>query len=134
MRGPGLNFEFRVMLYFGVALLIVIFIGPGKLSYQEARSQADEDKSSFSARQMSKLEQKQASFTAQAFPACIESTGIAPVNFTVVVEIGSNGRVARSWRQGDSEFVVCFQRITTEYFEFRSIEQPFFAAFEYTGV
>jgi hypothetical protein len=133
MRRLKLAFEIKLLLVFGTVLLVVLYFGAGNLSFEEAVAKASEDKSSFSPETLSRLEQKQARFTDQAFPPCLETTGIVPDNFTVVIEIGSNGQVARSWRQGDSEFVICFQRIMTEYFDFRSIEQPFFTAFEYTG-
>lgn len=133
MRGAGLQIESKLLLICGAILLVVLYFGSGSLSYQEAKSNADRDRAAISAGQLSSLEKKQARFAAQAIPSCVESTGVAPDNFTVVVEIGADGRVARSWRQGDSNFVICFQRIMNDYFEFRAIEQPFFAAFEYTA-
>ena len=132
MRGVELQFEWKLLLVFGAVLLVVLYFGSGSLSYQEAKSQADRDKSTISAGQLSKLETKQARFAAQAIPSCVESTGVVPDNFTVVVEIGADGQVARSWRRGDSNFEICFQRIMNEYFEFRAIEEPFFTTFEYT--
>jgi hypothetical protein len=68
-----------------------------------------------------------------AFPPCQESTGKAPGSFAVVIEVGSDGQVARSWRGGDSDFEICFQKLMTNSFFFISFEQPFFTAFEYSN-
>jgi len=127
------QFEIKLLLAFGSVLLGVIFFGSGHISFEEAKSKANENNSAFSQTQLSKLKKTQARFTEMAFPPCIESTGMVPHNFTVVIEVGSNGKVARSWRQGDSDFVICFQRLMTDNFFFRSIGQPFFTSFEYSN-
>ena len=133
MRGIRLQFEVKFLLLFGSVLLVVLYFGSGNLSFEEAKSQADEDKSSFSPGQLSKLESYQTRFTAMAFPPCQESTGMAPDNFAVVIEVGSDGQVVRSWRRGDSDFAICFQKLMTDNFFVISFEQPFFTAVEYSN-
>jgi len=130
-RGLGLQFEVRLLLAFGTILLVVLVLGSGNLSFEEARSKAHQDRSSFSPGQLSRLEKFQARFTEQAFPPCLESTGDVPGSFAVVVEVGTNGHVLRSWRQGDSDFVICFQQLMTDNFVFVSMGQPFFTMIEY---
>lgn len=125
-----MRFETKILLVFGAVSLIVLYLGPGSLSYEEAMSNAKRDKFALDAEQLSQLERKQRRFSAQAIPACTESTGAVPEAFTLVVEIGSGGQVVRSWRQGDSGFAICFQKIATDYFELRSVQPPFFAVFE----
>jgi len=132
MRSIRLQFEVKLLLALGAILLGALFLGPGNLSFAEAKAKAYADRSLFSAGQLSKLEKFQARFTEVAFPPCQASTGIVPGNFTVIIEVGLDGRVARSWRQGDSDFVVCFQQIMTENFFFISMGQPFFTLFEYS--
>ncbi|MFT5398922.1 MAG: hypothetical protein ACI8XW_001722 [Gammaproteobacteria bacterium] len=133
MRSIRLQFEIKLLLIFGIVLLLVLFFGSGNLSFEEAKSRAKKDRSSFSEAQLIKLKKYQARFTEAAFPPCLKSTDAAPDSFTVVIEIGSNGHVARSWRQGDSNFVICFERLMTDNFVFRSIGQPFFTSFEYSN-
>ncbi|HUV20689.1 MAG TPA: hypothetical protein VMZ32_02790 [Gammaproteobacteria bacterium] len=132
MRSIRLQFEIKLVLVLGAVLLVVLFFGSGNLSFAEAKAKAYADRSSFSAGQLSKLEKFQARFAEKAFPPCQASTGIVPGNFTVIIEVGLDGRVARSWRRGDSAFVVCFQQLMTENFFFISMGQPFFTLFEYS--
>jgi hypothetical protein len=131
MRGIRLQFEVKVFLTFAVVLLVVLFFGSGNLSFEEAKAKSFADRSSFSAGQLTKLEKFQSRFTELAFPQCQSSTGIVPGNFTVIIEVGADGHVARSWRQGDSDFVICFQQLMTDNFFFISKGQPFFTLFEY---
>jgi hypothetical protein len=133
MPGIKMQFEVKLLLVFGTVLLGVLYFGSGNLSFEEAKAQAYEDRSSFSSGQLSKLERFQARFTEMAFPPCQESTGKAPGSFAVVIEVGSDGQVARSWRGGDSDFEICFQKLMTNSFFFISFEQPFFTAFEYSN-
>ena len=133
MRSIWLQFEIKLLLAFGVVLLAVLYFGSGSISFEEAKLKANEDNYAISPGLLSKLKKKQAKFTKMAFPPCIESTGMVPQNFTVVIEVGSKGYVARSWRQGDSVFVICFQRLLTDNFIFRSIGKPFFTSFEYSN-
>jgi hypothetical protein len=132
MRGISLKFEFRILLVFTAILLAALFLGSGSLSFAEAKSKATEDRSAFDPGQLNRLEKYQARFAKQAFPHCLESAGMAPDSFAVVIEVGSNGQVARSWRQGDSDFVICVQQLLTENFVFVSIGRPFFTLFEDT--
>ena len=127
---PGMQFELKLLLGFGAVFLVVVLFGAGRLSFEAAKARAIETQSSFSDPLLSQLEKQQAKFTDQAVSSCFESTGIIADDFAVVAEIGSNGQVARSWRQGDSNFVICFQRVMTEYFVFRSVGQPFYVLFE----
>ena len=131
MPGIRLQFEVKLLLVFATVLLVVLYFGSGNLSFEEAKAKAYEDRSSFSPAQLNKLERFQARFAEMAFPPCRESTGMAPGNFAVVIEVGSDGQVARSWRRGDSDFVICFQKLMTDNFFFISFEQPFFTEFEY---
>lgn len=119
------------MLLFGALALIMLYLGSGNLSYQEALAIAAHDRSTLNAEQLSRLQSRQERFSAQAVPACIESSGAQAEAFTLVVEIGPGGQVARSWRQGGSNFAICLQKIASDYFEFRTVDPPFFIAFVY---
>jgi hypothetical protein len=131
MRSIRLQFEVKLLLAFGTVMLVVLFFGSGNLSFEEAQAQAYADRSSFSSGQLEKLDKFQARFTESAFPPCLDTTNIVPDKFTVVIEVGANGQVTRSWRQGNSDFVICFQKLMTENFFFISTGKPFFTSFEY---
>ena len=133
MRSIRLQFEVKLLLAFGAVIIVVLFFGSGNLSFAEAKAKAYAERSSFSSGQLAKLVQFQARFTESAIPPCLETTGIVPDKFTVVIEVGANGQVARSWRQGNSDFVICFQKLMTENFFFISIGRPFFTSFEYSN-
>jgi hypothetical protein len=133
MYGIRMRFEVKLLLAFGMVLLVALLFGSGSLSFEEAKSKAFEDRSSFSSAQLSKLEKFQAKFTEQALPLCLENTAIVADNFTLVFEVGSNGQVARSWRQGNSDLVACFQKLITDNFFYVSIGKSFFTSFEYSN-
>lgn len=126
-----MKFELKLLLLIAPILLVAFFSGSGSLSFTEAKVRADADRIRFSEVQKDRLQTKQERFVRQAIPACLESSGINPDNFALVVEIGPDGRVARSWRQDDSRFVTCFQRLMTEFFEYRGMEGSFFFSYEY---
>lgn len=126
-----MTFELKILLLFSTVMLTVMYFGSGNLTYEEAWSRAEADHSSLSAEQRIGLKAKQVRFTAQAIPACLDSAGDVPDNFTVIVEMGTDGEVVRSWRQGESPFVICIQRLMTEYFAYRGMEGRFFYIFEY---
>jgi hypothetical protein len=128
-----LPFEVKLLLVFGMVLPVVLFYGSGHMSFEEAISKARADRLSLSSSGLSQLDKFQARFIEQGFSSCLETKDIVTDNFTLVIEVGSNGQVARSWRQGDSEFVICFQKLVTDNFFFISIGQPFFTSFEFSN-
>ena len=79
------------------------------------------------------LLEAQGSFAGSAFARCISSTGSAPTDFTVVVELGSDGRVKNSWLRGESAFAKCVRDSMVETFSFHSSASVFFTSFEYTN-
>ena len=133
MLGIRLQFEVKLLLTFAMVFLVALLFGSGSLSFEEAQSKAVEDRSSFSSAQLSKLEKFQLKFTEEALPLCLENTAIVAGNFTLVIEVGSNGQVARSWRQGDSDRGACFQKLITDNFFYVSMGKPFFTSFEYSN-
>lgn len=112
-------------------MVIVLTLGSGSLSFDEAKSRADNNLASLDSDQLDKLAKAQDRFAEQAIPMCIQSTGKIPEEFSIVIDIGADGTIGRSWRQGDSEFLVCYQNLMQENFIFRPYSQPFFASFEY---
>lgn len=125
--------ETKIFLIFGATMLIVFSIGTGGLSFQEAKSKADQNLSALSSEQLSKLVKAKSKFTEVALSHCAKSTGTSPGEFTIVIEIREDGYIRRSWRQGDSKFVLCLQQVMLENFVFRPYSQPFFTSFEHSN-
>ena len=126
-----MHFETKLILGFGAVIAIVLYLGSGSPSFEEASAQAASDGLSLDPARLEKLNAFKRKFAAAAIPKCTETTNSAASDFTIVVEIGSHGEVARSWRRGDSKFVVCIQQSMTENFIYRHIGQPFFTALEF---
>ena len=128
-----MHFETKLMLGFGAVIAIVLYMGSGSPSFEEARSQARSDELSLDPARLAKLNAYKRKFAAAAIPQCVNTTDSAADDFTIIVEMGSDGQVARSWRQGDSKFVVCLQQSMTENFIYRHVGQPFFTSLEFPG-
>jgi hypothetical protein len=128
-----MHFETKLMLGFGAVIAIVLYMGSGSPSFEEARSQARSDELSLDPARLAKLNAFKRKFAAAAIPQCVKTTDSAAGDFTIIVEIGSDGEVARSWRQGDSKFVVCLQQSMTENFIYRNLGQPFYTSLEFPG-
>ena len=129
-----IGFELKSGLVLVVMLLLALMLGSGRLSFEEASARADSDRRYFDHQQSLRLEAKQARFSEQAAPVCLESSGVSPDNFALVLEVGTNGRVSRSWRGSDSPFITCFQRLINEHFEFRGMEHSFYFVYEFNHV
>ena len=128
-----MHFETKLMLGFGAVIAIVLYMGSGSPSFEEARSQARSDELSLDPVRLAKLIAFKRKFAAAAIPQCVKTTDSAAGDFTIIVEIGSDGEVARSWRRGDSKFVVCLQQSMTENFIYRNLGQPFYTSLEFPG-
>lgn len=128
-----MHFETKLMLGFGAVIAIVLYMGSGSPSFEEARSQARSDELSLDPARLAKLNAFKRKFAAAVIPQCVKTTDSAAGDFTIIVEIGSDGEVARSWRRGDSKFVVCLQQSMTENFIYRNLGQPFYTSLEFPG-
>jgi len=131
MPAIRISFETKLFLLFAAGLVFVLILGSGGLSFDEAKSRADNNLALLDSNQLNKLVKAQDRFAEQAIPMCRKSTGTLPEEFSIVIDIGADGTIGRSWRQGDSEFLVCYQNLMQENFNFRPYSQPFFASFEY---
>jgi len=118
-----------------VAVAVLLWSGAVEaqtLSYSQAKSRADESEGRLSPNEMQRLVEAQGKFAGGAFARCVSRTGSAPTNFTVVVEVGLDGRVKDSWLRGESSFAHCFRERMVAEFSFRPSSLPFFTAFAYT--
>ena len=128
------KFGTKLAVLFVVVVALTLYFAWDRMSFDEARAQAARDWRGLDVAQTRRLAAKKARFTEQAVPACLESSRVTPDNFVLIVEIGSDGRVARSWRQQDSRFMTCIQRLMNEYFEFRGLDRSIYVAYEYLTV
>ena len=126
-----MHFETKLILGFGAFIAIVLYMGGGSPSFEEAGSQAASDELSLDPNRLAKLNAYKRKFAAAAIPQCVKITDSAESDFSIIVEIGSDGEVARSWRRGDSKFAVCLQQSMTENFIYRHVGQPFFTSLEH---
>ena len=127
-----MKFESKVLILFSITIGIVIYMGAGNLSFEEARLKASQDEVFLNSSQLQKLAEIKKQFAGVAIAGCMESTGSESEDLSVVVELGADGSVARSWRQGDSRFIVCIQKSLTDNFIFRSGKKKLI--FEYIHV
>ena len=127
-----MQIETKIILVFAAILIFVLSIGTGGLSFKEAKSKADRNLSSLNWEQITKLTKAKSKIAEVAFPACAKTT-TAPTDFTIVMEIKSDGYIRRMWRMGDSRFVLCLQTFMQENFNFRPFSQPFFISIEYAS-
>jgi hypothetical protein len=112
------------------SLLLLTQLSGAALGFDEAKSLADKHEAALSASQTEELLKSQARAAGEAFAACI----LAPPpealpDFAVVMLLETDGSVARTWRNGESELAQCVeQRFAASRF-FKPPHAPFFTSF-----
>ncbi len=124
-----LRFEVKVILVFVCGFSVLLFIGSGNLSFEEARLRAENDDAGFKAPILSELNQSKKLFLKAGTSRCNTGDKANSDSFETIVEIGSKGEVIRSWRQKNTNFEICMQNLITQYFYFRRVEKGFFTIF-----
>lgn len=100
-------------------------------SYAEAKALADRDEASVSKAQSAALLDSQRVAIDQVAPACAKFLGPAGMPpFVVVVELDAAGKVAATWREGNSDFAVCFEQQLGRLSLFAPPHAPFYTSFE----
>lgn len=102
------------------------------LTPEEAKAQADKSEVQLKGAEYTALIEAQGALASKAFPACAAQAGPPPDQFTVVVEMGADARVANSWVLGESPFAQCFREAMAYGFVYRAPVTPFFTSFAYT--
>ena len=119
---------------FRIAFLILpTLVFADSVSFDRAKMLADKSENSIESNEMSMLVKAQGALVSTAFPQCMNTTKSPPTNFTVVVELDSNGKVRNSWLNGTSSFAKCFHETMVERFFYKPPFMPFYTAFEYTN-
>jgi hypothetical protein len=121
---------YRVILFAALAVsaLPVFAAAP---SYADAKALADRDEASVSKTQSAALLASQGAAIDRIVPACARAMGPAGMPpFVVVVELDAAGKVVATWREGDSDFAVCFEKQLSTRSLFAPPRAPFYTSFE----
>ncbi|AOE49563.1 hypothetical protein [Kangiella sediminilitoris] len=102
-------------------------------NFERALAKAHQMEATLSEAEQANLFQAQGQFIVDTFSGCINKTGSPPEEFTVVVELQTDGTVNKAWRQGDGFFVKCFEREMIHKFTFKAPDIPFYTAIEYSN-
>lgn len=103
----------------------------GSLGYLDAKTIADRDEASVSKAEAQALLDSQSAVIARIMPVCALATKpIATPPFVVVVKLDLTGKVVATWRNGDSNFSICFERKVGELSLFTPPHAPFYTSFE----
>lgn len=119
-------------------LLITLLILPvltlaETINFEKAKLLAEESENNIGPDEMAMLVKKQGMLASIAFSRCTNNRQLLPGNFSVVVELDSNGKVRNSWLNGTSSFAQCFHATIVDKFSFKPPSLPFYTAFEYTN-
>ncbi|NDK38603.1 hypothetical protein DT603_07080 [Pseudoxanthomonas gei] len=99
------------------------------LEYAEAKSLADADEASLSPQQRSELRASQAALLASGTAAC--STPVPDLSALVVVmELDAQGKVVRTWLQGNSPLAICLRKHAAARWLSVPPRAPFYASIE----
>ena len=112
-------------------LLAVVAISSSALSYEQAKSNADRDERSLSPAQTQQLLASQGKAGGEAHASCLQPESKSDMSaYTVVMELDSSGKVARTWLKGASPLATCFNKEMATKSLFAPPHAPFYTSFE----
>ncbi len=101
-------------------------LGP---DYAVAKSLADQDEASLASAESASLRESQEKLLGEAVAACATPTpDLSP--FVVVMELGPDGKVVRTWLQGSSLLGMCFRKYVAGRTLIAPPRVPFFTSLE----
>lgn len=101
------------------------------LTYVDAKTLADRDEASVPKAQIKSLLDSQGAVISRVVPACAHTSRPADIPpFVVVVKLDSSGKVVATWRKGDSNFALCFEKEVSNLTLFAPPHTPFYTSFE----
>jgi hypothetical protein len=101
-------------------------LGP---DYAVAKSLADQDEASLAPAQFASLRESQGKLLGEAVAACATPTpDLSP--FVVVMELGPDGKVVRTWLEGSSLLGMCFCKYVAGRTLMAPPRVPFFTSIE----
>jgi hypothetical protein len=117
-----------------ILLAFIVLAQPafaGSLVYADAKTLADRDEASVSKAEAQALLDSQSAVIGRIMPVCALATKpIAIPPFVVVVKLDLTGKVVATWRNGDSDFAICFERKVVGLSLFTPPHAPFYTSFE----
>ena len=125
------------MKFFALIALIALMALSGPVSaqtalgpdYAVAKSLADQDEASLAPTQSANLRELQGKLLGEAVGACATPTpDLSP--FVVVMELGPDGKVIRTWLQGSSLLGMCFRKYVAGRTLMVPPRVPFFTSLE----
>ncbi|KZC36621.1 MULTISPECIES: hypothetical protein [unclassified Rhodanobacter] len=120
----------RIILFAALAIFALPVFAATQ-SYADAKALADRDEASVSKAQSAALLASQKAAIERIVTACAGGMGPAGMPpFVVVVELDAAGKVAATWREGSSDFAVCFQKQLGTLSLFTPPRAPFYTSFE----
>lgn len=121
---------YRIILF--AALAVSAFpVFATTQSYAGAKALADRDEASLSKTQSGALLASQEAVIDQIVPLCARAAGPKGMPpFVVVVELDAGGKIVATWREGDSDFAVCFEKQLSTLSLFAPPRAPFYTSFE----
>ena len=111
--------------------MVIVIFGSGRLAFSEAYQQSINDEADLPELTLKRLEVAKGKFVSQALGRCDQPSDLEKFELIIVVEIGLNGEVARSWRNNDSSQDVCMQKLVNQHFYFRGLGRSFFTRIQY---
>ncbi|KAA0071689.1 hypothetical protein [Rhodanobacter sp. T12-5] len=101
------------------------------LTYVDAKTLADRDEASVPKAQTQALLDSQGAVISRVIPVCAHTSRPTVIpSFVVVVKLDSSGKVVATWRKGDSNFALCFEKKVSDLTLFAPPYTPFYTSFE----
>lgn len=106
-------------------------LAQAEMDFTAAKSAADADEASLDATTRAAALERQRAFLDARVAACADIRTTARLeDFVVVVELDAAGRVAKTWRRGDSPLALCIERDARGKPMFVPPRAPFHASLE----
>lgn len=126
-----MKFRMYAIISFAVCALAAYPVFAATPSYAEAKTLADRDEAAVSRTQSADLLATQGAAIDRIIPQCAGTAGPSGMPpFVVVVELDAVGKVVTTWREGDSNFAVCFEQKLRALALFVPPHAPFYTSFE----
>ena len=114
-----------------LALLVFGHAQATKLSFEDAKTRADQDKEQLSDEDEKALFAARGEFAMSTRHVCqVQGRGVRLI-FTIVVKMGDDGRVAATWLDMESDYATCIRQLIEREFSMDSDAAPFFWSSKY---
>jgi hypothetical protein len=119
------------VIFFAARAAATLPVFAASRSYADAKALADRDEASVSKTQSGALLASQGAAIDRIVPLCARAMGPAGMPpFVVVVELDAGGKIVATWREGNSDFAVCFEKQLGTLSLFVPPRAPFYTSFE----